>query len=613
MVARADKIAASGKKRRTVSLKLLMVAGFGGLMALAVGGVLAMSIYANFTNTFSFLNRQAIQLINRMERSIERDAQEAERVVRGLAQLYTAGEFEIGVPASQNSILMTLLLTERVVEHIEIVDKDGKRTGLARRPNNEIVTIDTAPQPSDTPNGNADALPLAATHDPVWNTPTMHRGHLFHTVSEALIRHQKTQGIAVAAVGAYSLNRIVSEIGRDNDTTALIVNADQEIIAYSRDPELFRDNPTIAIATFPDDAIKAYAAELNGTEEEHSRTIADNLQISSVTTEDGNDYIFLSREITTMSTRAYTLIAYFDAADVGSELRRALMAAVFGVLAFFLAVILAIVFGNRLSNPLMRIAASAKRFADLDLNSYAPLPKSRVREIDEQAGAMNSMHTALTQFGQYVPKELVRRLMQTGTEATRSVEWDITVMFTDVVGFTSMSEQLSAGDVVKMLNEHFELLCSQIESRQGTVDKFLGDGLMAFWGAPEADSDHASNAIEAARQIAASFQEDNLRRVKNGQPPLRLRIGIHTGSAVIGNIGSHDRHNYTVIGDIVNVASRLEQLGKELIEDDDIIILASADCRTAAGNPAHMTHAGSHELRGRRQPIDVFRLMTDKE
>ena len=120
------------------------------------------------------------------------------------------------------------------------------------------------------------------------------------------------------------------------------------------------------------------------------------------------------------------------------------------------------------------------QFANLALDTYKPLPRSPVREIDDQTSAMKAMHTALSQFGQYVPRELVRRLLQSGTEATRSVEREITAMFTHVAGFTAMSEHMNAADVVRLLNEHFDLLCEQISGHQCTVDKFMGDGLTAF-------------------------------------------------------------------------------------------------------------------------------------
>ena len=298
-------------------------------------------------------------------------------------------------------------------------------------------------------------------------------------------------------------------------------------------------------------AINAFAAGLQDLSEDSN----DSIRIGRASDSNNKEHIFISKDITSMSDKPYALTAYFDAAEISAELERITLSVMIGLAAFLAAVALAILFGNRLSSPLRKIATSASQFANLELDAYKPLPRSPVREINDQTMAMNAMHTALSQFGQYVPRELVLRLLKIDTEATRSVEREITVMFTNVAGFTAMSEHMNAADVVKLLNEHFDLLCEQISAHQGTVDKFMGDGLMAFWAAPEADAEHANHAIQAAAAIMAAFQASNGKRVSEGLEPLRLRLGIHTGRAVIGNIGGSDRHNYTVVGDIVNVAS----------------------------------------------------------
>lgn len=633
---------ATPKPRRTISLRLLMIVGFGGLVAVSVGGVLAMSVYANYSNTLSLLNRQAIQLIDGMEETIQRDAAESERVVSGVANLFGQGDFEIDDQEAMKKVLTTLLLTEPVVETISIVGSGKQHFGVGRNPDNRIFVVDgpsgsrpdrgsaqvpgrppprqdagqprrpvsgqSGPPRSDQQAGSEPEKPESANRTfpandkPTWTEPELIKGVLFHKVNQALKREGDVKGMVVASVGGHSLNRVVMGIGKDHGTRAFITNSNDEVIAHSHHPQLFQQNPTISLREFPDDAIKAFAIGLNdvGTANDEG------IKIGSATDDNQNDYIYISKDITAMSQQPYALTAYFDAAEIRSELERIIVSIVIGLMAFVLAVALAILFGNRLSNPLRRIATSASQFADLDLDSYKPLPRSPVREIDEQTNAMNAMHTALSQFSQYVPKELVKRLLHSGTEATRSVERDITVMFTDVAGFTAMSEQLSAADVVSFLNQHFDLLCDKISSHGGTVDKFMGDGLMAFWGAPQADPKHATHALEAVNAIAEAFAANNASRADQGLKPLKLRIGVHTGRAVIGNIGGADRHNYTVVGDIVNVASRLEQFGKDLIGDNDCVACVSGDCRKAAGDPAELVPAGSHILRGRTEPITVY-------
>jgi adenylate cyclase len=205
----------------------------------------------------------------------------------------------------------------------------------------------------------------------------------------------------------------------------------------------------------------------------------------------------------------------------------------------------------------------------------------------------------------------VQRLLRSGAEATRTVEREITILFSDLVGFTRLSERMNAADTAATLNSHFDLLCREIEISGGTVDKFLGDGVMAFWGAPEAEPDHASRAITAASRILDAIARENRKRRDEDLPPLRLRIGIHTGRAVVGNIGGGSRQNYTIVGDAVNLAQRLEQLGKELMEpESDGIAVVSAATAKAAGNAGRFRPAGTHVLRGREKPVAVLVLDT---
>jgi adenylate cyclase len=182
--------------------------------------------------------------------------------------------------------------------------------------------------------------------------------------------------------------------------------------------------------------------------------------------------------------------------------------------------------------------------------------------------------------------------------ASRQLE--VTVLFTDIVGFSRLAEQLDATAAAALLNEHFELLAGCVAATDGTVDKFLGDGMMAFWGAPVPQPDHAARAVRAALLIRD--------RLQAGEGSLRLRVGLHTGLALVGNIGARDRLNYTLVGDTVNVTQRLEQLGKEVASADPLVILASADTAAHAAGLCEVEPLGAWQLRGRDEAVAVFRL-----
>jgi len=169
---------------------------------------------------------------------------------------------------------------------------------------------------------------------------------------------------------------------------------------------------------------------------------------------------------------------------------------------------------------------------------------------------------------------------------------------------------MPAARTAALLNHHFALMAQCIENEEGTIDKFLGDGVMAFWGAPDRQADHAARAARTVLAIADAIARDNRQRREDGGLPIKLRIGLHSGTVVVGNIGAPERMNYTIVGDTVNTAKRLEQLGKVLgTAEEAVTILISAET-AAALEPGdfHLETCGTHPVPGRGQPIEVCRL-----
>jgi class 3 adenylate cyclase len=146
------------------------------------------------------------------------------------------------------------------------------------------------------------------------------------------------------------------------------------------------------------------------------------------------------------------------------------------------------------------------------------------------------------------------------------------------------------------------------------IDKFIGDAIMATWGAIKRIPDHADCAVAATLAIARALNEDNIKRMADGRKPVRMRIGLHSGPVVVGNIGSPGRINYTVVGDTVNTAQRMEQLAKEYMnEGEEIVVLITGDTVKALTNPSNLAEilaapAEMHEVRGRNEPIEVHKL-----
>jgi class 3 adenylate cyclase len=273
---------------------------------------------------------------------------------------------------------------------------------------------------------------------------------------------------------------------------------------------------------------------------------------------------------------------------------------------------LAILMGFRMARSIRTITTAAEAIERLEFDQ--PMRKrSRLREIDDAAHSLDKARSALRWFGHYVPQRLVRRLMEMGEDGIASRRADLTVMFTDIVSFTPQAEHLPEDETAALLNHHFALLGAVIDQEHGIIDKYIGDSVMAIWGSLSGAPDHAAAAIRAALAIAQVIREDNAIRRADGKQPIRLRIGVHSGPAVVGNIGAPGRVNFTVVGDTVNVAQRFEQLGKVYMRpDDDIVVLVSgatiAAIKDRASLGIELPSPQLRRVRGHAEPVEVYRL-----
>lgn len=325
-----------------------------------------------------------------------------------------------------------------------------------------------------------------------------------------------------------------------------------------------------------------------------------------------NDRIVITRDTNRYGERPWTIGVTLLREDVGNEVERLIGMAVVGLIILVIAVFVGFMFARRLNRQIGGLVRSASALTRLEVANAPEVPDSRITELSDAAQAFNRMIGALRLFETYVPKQLVLGLMQRGEAVETSEERILTIMFTDIRGFSTRAEQMGASEVADLLNTHFEMLGSAIEAEGGTVDKYIGDAIMAFWGAPEPVPDHAARALRAAAEIQRRVRADNDARRANGEAPLRIRVGVHTGRVIVGNIGSQNRVNYTVVGDAVNTASRIDSLAREIAADEDCIVLASGDTCDHAGqaNPGlyDLQDLGERDIRGRAGTVSIFQL-----
>lgn len=211
-----------------------------------------------------------------------------------------------------------------------------------------------------------------------------------------------------------------------------------------------------------------------------------------------------------------------------------------------------------------------------------------------------SREAAVREFGRFVNPHVVRELIAQGGLSRQGESRDVTLLFSDIRGFTTLSEKRSPQEVVDLLNRYFSKQVAVIFRHEGTLDKFIGDAIMAVWGAPIDDPEHALHAVAAALDMADTLEEFR-RELGESGAGFDVGIGLHSGPAVVGLIGSEARREYTAIGDTVNLASRIEGLTKGVAR-----ILVSEDVRRRCGDAFDFVDRGAHAVKGRAQEVRLY-------
>jgi adenylate cyclase len=406
--------------------------------------------------------------------------------------------------------------------------------------------------------------------------------------------YQKRQGVLAVIIENTRLAQFLSQLSVGKSGAAFILGRDGAVVAApdadADEVHMQRaDQPLLPVAQM---ALKQDSASSAGDGDKSRR-------MRMITAGEG-----YAVTLTTLAFPGWTLATVIPESEflgpIETTIRRLLVGLVFLVVAA--GIVSAWLARRVIAKPLITVVDELKHVERFELDQVQRHP-SRVIELANLSTAIADMAGGLAAFRKYIPADLVRSLVREGVEPRPggSIR-TLTVMFADIAGFTGLSERL--GDrIIPLLSGYLDTVSREVSGHGGTIDKFIGDAVMAFWGAPAANPDHALDACRAAlacqRALRAAGLADDHGR------PVKVRIGINSGDMLVGNIGSELRLNYTVIGDAVNVASRLESANKEYGTD----IIIGEETRHLAADRIHVRELDRLVVYGRAGGLAIYELL----
>ncbi|MGI9475614.1 MAG: adenylate/guanylate cyclase domain-containing protein [Hyphomicrobiaceae bacterium] len=603
--------------RGGVSLTITLAVSISLLVLIAVVAVLGLGLTSGMRNTMSLLRDKSEIIVSTMVDKVRSHLEPAQSQLEFMEGLIAQGRLDPADKDRLTTMMTGSLAAAPQISAILFVNKELKTLIVARAPGGRRGDIRVFRRDDRGDAIMEQAIASAqATNGAAWGKP-LWRDLAKETMLNLRIgvrRNGEFLGVLIAAVSVRRLSNYLGQLDPAAGANVFVLYDRNRVLAH---PNLAgagfvrsAEEPMLGLAKVGDPVLAAIWRR----QDRYPLRILKGTDLKGHVLQIFNDeYIYIYRDVGGLGEKAWQIGTYFRSADVNSELQRLKRAMIAGLALLALSVIVAVLLARQIARPIVKLAGAASRIGQLEISQTRELPGSMFRELNDQAQAFNAMLHGLRWFEAYVPKKLVRRLIRQGdTDVVKSEERDVTVMFTDIAGFTSLSEGVSAPDIAYLLNDHFAKLAACIEAEGGTVDKFIGDSVMAFWGAPDAQPDHAERAVRAARSILVAVNEDNEKRVTNGQAPIGLRVGLHTGPVTVGNIGSPDRINYTIIGDAVNVGQRLEQFAKgagdESATSSSLTVVASRAIVDQVAEKECWASLGMHRLRGRDEKIEIFRM-----
>lgn len=407
------------------------------------------------------------------------------------------------------------------------------------------------------------------------------------------------RGVAAADITLDGMSDYLAESKISPGTVSFILDHQGGVIANSRQEKTYGSRsgrPELMHVTSLNDDLPAVAFSLRPRDHQGMYTIE----------HQGQEYVASLTTFPASFGKAWQLLVVTPLSDfTGTLEERNRQLFIFGLIAILVQIVIIYFLSGVISAPLERLAVKVTKIKDLDVESPLAL-QTPIREVALLGRAIDTLDTTVKSFASFVPVDLVRQLLDTDQKlALGGYNKFLTVFFSDIEGFSTLSESTPSKQLLQRVSTYLEAVTRATKQESGTIDKFIGDGVMAFWGAPNRLDDHAMHACFAALRIQHEMARLNADWTAQGMLPLNIRIGIHSDAVLVGNIGSSDRMNYTVMGDGVNIAARLEGINK----DYGTRICISHTVFKEAGDRLCVRPIDEVAVKGRRGKVPIYELV----
>ncbi len=598
-------------KAKPISLTVLLSTAIGLLIALSVGTVLFITAGANFRNTLELLRDSATLTMSSMETQLRAYVDPAEAVAAHVVRLVNEGVIDLSDKERLHGNLAAMLGAAPQVSGVVVWDSDLQRLTVWL---DEDGSLKSEAADHGAIAGEAEIMtPTEMPDSPAWTKPVFLEDTTYVNIQTSLYKDGEKVGAFATGIDVADLSKLTRDLGGALDMTVFILYGEDHVLAHPQlksfaslsgtDPETNLPR----IAGFSDPVIAGYP------DREIDVDRQGNINFENSIVEVGErPYLVLSKEITGYGPKPWHIGVYARLSDVDDQFRRLAVSTGVGLVILLVSIVVGLLLARYLARPIVQLSQAAGQVGNLELENIKVPKSSFIREINDQISAFDRMVEGLRTFETYIPRALVRRIMsQGGSGNVVSTESHLTLMFTDIIGFTNMSEHMEPGEVARLLNDHFTDVNECIEAEGGTIDKYIGDAVMAFWGAPDAQLDQSVRACNAALAIRNRMQEANGNADR--ERDLRIKISIHCGPLIVGNIGAPGRINYTVVGDTVNTCSRIEDLCDGIDDGTNpAIILVSEEVVAETGDRFVFEPAGSFRVKGKSKALKVFALVGEK-